>query len=133
MFNTYDVEQTRCYRIGDDDNAFYVTFSSCIEPKLLDFGKSIIDETGVTTEDLKQGAWKEPRWAKLWNKSDIYHLALIFAQREHLSPQFRYFLEDCVLPTYKSSMYAKTIQRDCSTNYGNIEELLRVFFLTVVE
>jgi hypothetical protein len=129
MFNTYEVEQTRSYRIGADSDAFYVTISSCIDPKLVDFGKSAINETGITTEELKHCAlWKDPRHFKLWNKSDIYHLALIFAQRDNLSLKFRTFLDDCVLPTYATSMYAKTFQSDCSTNYANIEELLRVFF-----
>jgi hypothetical protein len=131
MFNTLNEEQLRCYKIGDDDkgNVFYVSIRSCIEPKLVDFGKSAIDETGLTTEDLTVGddaCWKDH--PKLWNKSDIYHLALLFSHRENLSVAFRQFLAETVLPTYKSSMYATSPQKDCSTNYANIEELLRTWY-----
>ncbi len=131
MFNTLAEEQLRCYKIGNDNenNAFYVTIRSRIQPKLIDFGKSVIDESGITTEDLmmQEGDdWKNH--PKLWNKSDIYHLALLFSHRENLSLEFRCFLEETVLPMYKSSMYATIPQKDSSTNYCNIEELLRSFF-----
>jgi hypothetical protein len=135
MFNTLAEEQLRCYKIGDDNNVFYVSIRSRIEPKLVDFGKSVIDESGITTEDLTMlttqdsntnRCWKDH--PKLWNKSDIYHLALLFSHRQNLSLAFRQFLEETVLPTYKSSMYATRPQKDCSTNYGNIEELLRLWY-----
>jgi hypothetical protein len=126
MFNTLKEEQLRCYKIGGEDNIFYVTIRSRIEPKLLDFGRSVIDETGITTEDLTQGAWKDH--PKLWNKSDIYHLALLFSHRHNLSPEFRQFLDGIVLPMYRSSMYATSPQKDSSTNFYNIEELLRLFY-----
>jgi hypothetical protein len=131
MFNTLDEEQLRCYKIGDDDkgNIFYVSVRSRIEPKLVDVGKSVLDETGITTEELMMGddaCWNDH--PKLWNKSDIYHLALIFSHRENLSIEFRQFLEEKVLAVYKSSMYATSPQQDSSTNYINIEELLRLFY-----
>jgi hypothetical protein len=139
MFNTLEEEQLRCYKIGDDsdkdnngekgDNVFYVSIRSRIEPKLVDFGKSVIDETAVTTEELMQqnsDIWRSH--PKLWNKSDIYHLALLFSHRENLSLAFRQFLEETVLPMYKSSMYATSPQKDASTNYTNIEELLRLWY-----
>ncbi len=127
LFNMLDEEQLRCYQIGEENNVFYVTIRSRIEPKLVDFGKSAIDESGVTPADSTQdNTWKSH--PKLWNKSDIYHLALLFSHRQNLSPAFRQFLEEIVLPTYKSSMYATRPQKDSSTNYGNIEELLRLFY-----
>jgi hypothetical protein len=55
MFNTLDEEQLRCFQIGDDNNVFYVSIRSRIEPKLVDFGKSVIDESGITTEELTEG------------------------------------------------------------------------------
>ena len=140
MFNTLHEEQLRCYQIGDNSNdqskssnAFYVSIRSHIQPKLVDFGKSVVDETGITTEELMQlhNSGDTTRWRshpKLWNKSDIYHLALLFSHRENLSVEFRSFLEETVLPMYKSSMYATRPQKDCSTNYANIEELLRLFY-----
>ena len=133
MFNTLEEEEARCYRIGgdndEDNDGFYVTITSSIEPKLVDFGKSVIEETGITTEDLMMeggSAWKDHH--TLWNKSDIYHLALIFSHRENLSPTFRLFLEETVLPMYRSSMYATRPQKDSSTNYTNIQDLLRLYF-----
>jgi hypothetical protein len=119
MFNTLAEEQLRCYKIGEDDkgNVFYVSIRSRIEPKLVDFGKSVIAETAGENSD-----------PKLWNKSDIYHLALLFSHHENLSEAFRQFLEETVLPAYKSSMYATRPQKDCSTNYANIEELLRTWY-----
>jgi hypothetical protein len=129
MFNTLEEEQLRCYKIGDDNNVFYVSIRSRIEPKLVDFGKSVIDESGITTEELMQqnsDIWRSH--PKLWNKSDIYHLALLFSHRENLSLEFRCFLEETVLPMYKSSMYATSPQKDASTNYTNIEELLRLCY-----
>jgi hypothetical protein len=136
MFNTLGEEKLRCYKIGDDnkdhfwggDNVFYVSIRSRIQPKLIDFGKSVVDETGITTEELMGDVWKDPKHAKLWNKSDIYHLALLFSHRENLSPEFRHFLEEIVLPTYKSSMYATKLEKDSSVNYAHIEELLRLFY-----
>jgi hypothetical protein len=133
MFNTLCEEQLRCYKIGDDhgksNTVFYVSIRSCIQPKLVDYGKSLIDESGIATEDLTEGdgaCWKTH--PKLWNKSDIYHLALLFSHRENLSMEFRQFVEDTVLPMYKSSMYATSPQKDASTNYANIEELLRLWY-----
>jgi hypothetical protein len=117
MFNTLAEEQLRCFQIGDNNNLFYVSIRSRIEPKLVDFGKSAIAETDGENND-----------PKLWNKSDIYHLALLFSHRENLSLEFRCFLEETVLPTYKSSMYATSPQKDASTNYTNIEELLRLCY-----
>jgi hypothetical protein len=117
MFNTLVEEQLRCFQIGGDgedpNNFFYVSIRSRIEPKLVDFGKSVIAETAGENSD-----------PKLWNKSDIYHLALLFSHRENFSVAFRQFLEETVLPVYNSSMYATSPQKDASTNYANIEELL---------
>jgi hypothetical protein len=130
MFNTSEEEKLRCYHIGDDNegNVFYVSIRSCIQPKLVDFGKSVIDDTGITTDDLtgNSDTWRSN--PKLWNKSDIYHLALLFSHRENLSMAFRSFLEETVLPMYRSSMYATRPQKDSSANFANIEELLRLFY-----
>ena len=99
MFNMTEEGSSRSYNIG---GKFFVTIEDTkIQPKLIDYGKSALDET-YSDDD-----WREPRFKKMWNKSDIYHLSLIFSHRENLSPKMRDFLEKIVLPMYRSSMYVQ--------------------------
>ena len=120
MFNKREESATRSYNIG---GKFFVTIEDTkIQPKLIDYGKSALDET-YSDDD-----WREPRFKKMWNKSDIYHLSLIFSHRENLSPKLRDFLDKIVLPMYRSSMYATQLERDSAANHKNIEELLWIYF-----
>jgi CRISPR/Cas system-associated protein endoribonuclease Cas2 len=64
----------------------------------------------------------------MWNKSDLYHISLIFSHRQHLSDKFRSFLQDDGLPVYMSSMYATKLESDSAANYENIEKLLHIYF-----
>lgn len=123
MYNVSKTKKDRAYWISD----FYVTISgTVIEPKLIDYGKSVLDE------NYSDDKWKEARFKKFWNKSDIYHLSLIFSHRRNLSVKFRDFLEVEVLPAYLSSMYARTLQKDSASNHANIEALLRSYFDTSI-
>ena len=120
MFNELFEKTTRRYRIGD----FYVTIAnSDIEPKLIDYGKSMI------APEYDDSQAQNPQYKKMWNKSDIYHLSRIFSQRQNLSPKFRDFLDRVVLPAYRSSMYATRPEKDSANNYQNIEDLLRIYFV----
>ena len=120
MFNKSSKPSSRTYRIGDN---FYVTIANTsIEPKLIDYGKSAIDT------DYMDERWQEPRFKKQWNKSDIYHLALIFSHRENLSDRFRQFLKEEVLIKYADAMYARKLEHDSAANYQNIEYLLATYF-----
>ena len=119
MFNLRDRPATRAYRIG----SFYVTIENTrIEPKLIDYGKSVIDAT------YSDDRWKEPQFKKLWNKSDIHHLSWIFSERKQLSDRFRDFLTNDVLPKYASSRYATKLEEDSAANHANIEQLLQSYF-----
>ena len=135
MFNRSRDKTTRSYRIDttglkDSNNAFYVTIESDIEPKLIDYGKSAMSITGGPDEEVYTDArWRMPQFKKFWNKSDIYHLSLIFSQREHLRPKFRDFLERVVLQIYKPAMYATKLENDSAANFANIAELLHIYFV----
>jgi hypothetical protein len=119
MFNVSKFKKSRAYKISD----FYVTVQdTVIEPKLIDYGKSVMDET------YSDDKWREGRFKKMWNKSDVYHLSLIFSHRRNLSDKFRQFLERDVLPNYLSSMYARKLENDSAANYQNVESLLRLYF-----
>lgn len=121
MFNVTREPSSRSYLI----NGSYVTIEdTTIEPKLIDFGKSVID---VEYTDER---WKEARFKKQWNKSDIYHLALIFSHRDNLSDKFNRFLKDEILLKYTEAMYAKKLENDSAANYKNIEILLKTYFGT---
>ncbi len=121
MFNVSKSKRSRAYKISD----FYVTIEdTVIEPKLIDYGKSVVDET------YSDDKWREARYKKLWNKSDIYHLSLIFSHRRNLSDKFRQFLERDVLPKYVGSMYARKLEQDSGANHQNIEALLKLYFGT---
>jgi hypothetical protein len=96
---------------------------SNIEPKLIDYGKSVIDKEYTDTR------WREPRFKKMWNKSDIYHLSLIFSHRQNLTTKFRDFLDVVVLPSYRASMYATKKEKDSASNYQNIADFLKIYFV----
>lgn len=119
MFNESSKVSSRTYRI----NTFYVTIADTrFEPKLIDYGKSVID---VEYTDKR---WQEPRFKKQWNKSDVYHLALIFSRRNNLSDRFRRFLKEEILIKYADAMYASKLQNDSAANHRNIENLLKSYF-----
>jgi hypothetical protein len=66
MFNELEEPITRVYSIS---NGFYVIIKdSAIQPKVIDYGKSAIEPT-YTDEQ-----WREARFRKMWNKSDLYHI-----------------------------------------------------------
>ena len=71
--------------------------------------------------DYTDTKWKDMRFKKMWNKSDIYH---IFSHREHLSERFRRFREQEVLPKYRASA---RLEADSDSNYQNIEALLDAY------
>jgi hypothetical protein len=120
MFNTLEEPTTRVYPIS---NGFYVAIkNSTIMAKLIDYGKSAIEPTYTDAQ------WKETRFRKMWNKSDLYHISLIFSHRQHLSDKFREFLQEDVLPVYRSSMYATKLESDSAANFENIEKLLHLYF-----
>lgn len=120
MYNQLSEKTTRAYKIDD----FFVNIAdSDIEPKLVDYGKSMV------ASEYTDERWREPQFKKMWNKSDIYHLSLIFSHRNNLSSKFRDFLQGIVLPMYKSSMYATRLEKDSGANYKNIENLLRIYFV----
>src|SRR5262249_53154826 len=119
MFNTAKTKTTRSYKVAD----FYVTImDSVIEPKLIDYGKSVMDP------EYADARWREPQFKKFWNKSDVYHLSRIFSMRENLSDKFRRFLEQDALPTYENSRYATKLENDSAANFKNIEVLLERYF-----
>ncbi len=118
MFNVTETKHTRSYKIGE----FYVSIQqSDIEPKLIDFGKSVVDKT------YSDDNWKDPKFKRFWDKSDILHLSAIFTGRT-LSDRFRQFLSEEVLPKYESSRYARKLEFDSAANAKNIENLLEKYF-----
>jgi hypothetical protein len=120
MFNELEEPTTRVHQIS---NGFYVVIkNSAIQPKLIDYGKSAIEPTYTDAQ------WKETRFRKMWNKSDLYHISLIFSHRQNLSDKFRTFLQEHVLSIYRSSMYATKLESDSAANYENIEKLLHLYF-----
>lgn len=120
MYNWKEKKASRTYKIGGQ---FFVTIRDThIEPKLVDYGKSVADL--AYTDDQ----WKEQKWRKFWNKSDIYHLSLIISHRVNLSERFRQFLERNILPKFRSSMYATKLEKDSAANHKNIEDILLAFF-----
>lgn len=119
MYNWTAKKATRSYRIGD----FFVTIHNThVEPKLVDYGKSVADPS---YEDV---LWKEERFKKFWNKSDIYHLSLIISHRVNLTERFRKFLEGEVMPKFRSAMYATRLEKDSAANDKNIEDILLAYF-----
>ena len=120
MFNRLPQAQDLNFPIG---NFFVSLENTAIEAKLIDYGKS------AAHEDFSEEEWEEPRFKKMWSKSDIYHLSLIFSHRNHLNQKMHDFLHNIVLPQYRAAMYAQRLENDSATNYQNIEALLRLYFV----
>ena len=119
MFNKTK-RTSRTYQIS---TTFFVTIRDTnIEPKLIDYGKSAVDA------EYSDNRWKESRFKKFWNKSDVYHLALIFSHRQNLFPKFKTFLQDKVLGPFANTMYARRLENDSASNHVNIEALLQAYF-----
>lgn len=119
MFNKTAKRTSRTYPIS----TFFVTIQDTdIEPKLIDYGKSAVDA------EYSDDRWKEPRFKKFWNKSDLYHLTLIFSHRHNLSLKFKTFLQDTILAPFANTMYARRLENDSASNHANIEALLRKYF-----
>ena len=120
MFNKTTKRTSRTYQISA---TFFVTIQDTnIEPKLIDYGKSAVDV------EYSDNRWKESRFKKFWNKSDLYHLALIFSHQQNLSPKFKTFLQDKVLGPFANTMYARRLENDSASNHGIIEALLQEYF-----
>jgi hypothetical protein len=118
MFRVAGKKHTRTYKIAD----FYVSIQkSDVEPKLIDFGKSVVDS------NYSDEKWKDPAFKRFWDKSDVLHLSVIF-ERRNLSDRFRQFLSDEVFPKYASSRYATKLEFDSAANFKNIENLLEKYF-----
>ena len=120
MFTRLPQPQDTTFPIG----SFFVTLeNTAIEAKLIDYGKS------AACENFSEEEWEEPQFKKMWSKSDIYHLSLIFSHRNHLNQKMHDFLHNIVLPQYRAAMYAQRLENDSATNYQNIEALLRLYFV----
>ncbi len=111
MFNEHDAPALHTYRI-DDDTFFSIT--SKYDPKLIDFGKSVMDPNYRGTGEMQ--------YKRFWDKSDISHLTSIFLDRE-ATLEFRAFLER-VHSAFFESRYAKKLSLDSGARADLVKELL---------
>ena len=116
MFDVSENATDHVYKLGGGK---CLTIRSAITPKLIDFGKSVLDP-----EYAGQGTLEYKRF---WNKSDVDHLASLFQERSNNGVAFGGFLEE-VRRMYGDSRYATRLGSDHAANHKGVLNLILSYF-----